>query len=125
AGNRSASTPLGRPSTKCSNGQDTANTGEADPSSCKGPPSLPYTLDQEVFPVPAGYLVLILHAHLPYVKHTEREYTLEEDWLYEAITETYIPLLLIMEGWENDGVPYRLTMSITPTLAAMLEDDLL
>ena len=75
--------------------------------------------------MPAGYLVLILHAHLPYVKHTEREYTLEEDWLYEAITETYIPLLLIMEGWENDGVPYRLTMSITPTLAAMLEDDLL
>ena len=39
-----------------------------------------------------GYLALVLHAHLPFVKHTEREHTLEEDWLYEAITETYIPL---------------------------------
>lgn len=73
----------------------------------------------------AGYLALVLHAHLPFVKHTEQEYTLEEDWLYEAITETYIPLLLTMERWEDEGIPYRLTMSITPTLAAMLEDELL
>lgn len=72
-----------------------------------------------------GYLALVLHAHLPFVKHTEREHTLEEDWLYEAITETYIPLLLTMERWEDEGIPYRLTMSITPTLAAMLEDELL
>lgn len=75
--------------------------------------------------MPDGYLCLVLHAHLPYVKHLEREYTLEEDWLYEAITETYIPLLLTMERWEEERLPYRLTMSVTPTLAAMLEDDIL
>ena len=35
-----------------------------------------------------GYLSLVLHAHLPYVRHPEYEEFLEEDWLYEAITET-------------------------------------
>lgn len=44
-----------------------------------------------------GFLALILHAHLPFVRHTDGEGKLAEDWLYEAITETYIPLLNIME----------------------------
>ena len=66
-----------------------------------------------------GYLAIVLHAHLPYVRHPEHEDFLEEDWLYEAITETYIPLLKVFEGLVNDGVDWRLTMSITPTLASM------
>src|SRR5512133_1435547 len=40
-----------------------------------------------------GYLSLVLHAHLPFVRHPEHEDFLEEDWLYEAISETYLPLL--------------------------------
>ena len=36
---------------------------------------------------PHGYLALVLHAHLPYVRHPEHPEFLEEDWLYEAITE--------------------------------------
>lgn len=59
------------------------------------------------------------------MRHNEQPVTLEEDWLYEAITETYIPILEALEGWERDGIPYRLTMSLTPTLVAMLEDELL
>src|SRR6516162_7639915 len=75
--------------------------------------------------MPLGYLCLVLHAHLPFVRHPEYDDFLEEDWLYEAITETYIPLLDIFEGLERDGVDWRLTMSVTPTLAAMLADPLL
>ena len=75
--------------------------------------------------MPLGYLSLVLHAHLPFVRHPEYEDFLEEDWLYEAITETYIPLLDVFEGLEGDGVDWRLTMSITPTLAAMFADPLL
>src|SRR5262249_26202197 len=63
--------------------------------------------------------------HLPFVRHPEYEDFLEEDWLYEAITETYIPLLDVFEGLERDGVDWRMTMSVTPTLAAMLSDPLL
>jgi len=72
-----------------------------------------------------GYLALVLHAHLPYVRHPEYEDFLEEDWLYEAITETYLPLLKIFESLVSDGVDFRITMSITPTLASMLADPLL
>lgn len=75
--------------------------------------------------MPLGHLSLVLHAHLPFVRHPEYEDFLEEDWLYEAITETYIPLLEVFEGLERDGVDWRLTMSVTPTLAAMLADPLL
>src|SRR5262245_32362262 len=72
-----------------------------------------------------GHLILFLHAHLPYVRHPEHPQFLEEDWLYEAITETYGPLLRIMEGWQKDQVPARLTMSLTPPLCEMLRDELL
>jgi 1,4-alpha-glucan branching enzyme len=72
-----------------------------------------------------GYLALILHAHLPFVRHPEHEHFLEEEWLFEAITETYIPLLQMMQRLANDGVPFKLTMSLTPTLSAMLQDELL
>ncbi len=73
----------------------------------------------------SGYLSLVLHAHLPFVRHPEHEEFLEEDWLYEAITETYIPLLWVFEGLVHSGVNFRLTMSLTPTLVAMLDDPLL
>jgi len=52
-----------------------------------------------------GYLSLILHAHLPFVRHPEHDDFLEEDWLYEAITETYIPLIKVLEGLIRDNIP--------------------
>jgi 1,4-alpha-glucan branching enzyme len=72
-----------------------------------------------------GHLSLILHAHLPFVRHPEHEKFLEETWLFEAITETYVPLLQMMERWQRDGMETRLTLTLTPTLCAMLLDPLL
>jgi 1,4-alpha-glucan branching enzyme len=72
-----------------------------------------------------GSLALILHAHLPFVRHPEHEHFLEEEWFFEAITESYIPLLRVMQRLVDDGVPFKLTMSLTPTLCAMLQDPLL
>ncbi|MFH0779172.1 MAG: 1,4-alpha-glucan branching protein domain-containing protein [Candidatus Eisenbacteria bacterium] len=72
-----------------------------------------------------GYLSLVFHAHLPYVRHPEHELFLEEDWLYESITETYIPLLNVLERLVDDKVPHGLTVSLSPTLVAMLRDPLL
>lgn len=74
---------------------------------------------------PKGYWCLQLHAHLPYVRHPEYPDFLEEDWLYEAISETYLPLLSVFEKFVEDGVDFRLTMTITPSLANMLADPLL
>ncbi|AZN41222.1 1,4-alpha-glucan branching protein domain-containing protein [Paenibacillus albus] len=72
-----------------------------------------------------GYLSIVLHAHLPYVHHPESERYIEERWLFEAITETYIPLLDMMEGLAADQVGFQLTMSLTPTLLSMLASPLL
>ncbi len=72
-----------------------------------------------------GYLALLLHAHLPFVRHPDHDDFLEEDWFFEAITESYIPLLAMMERLVRDEVPFQLTMTVTPTLCAMLQDELL
>ena len=72
-----------------------------------------------------GSFCLILHAHLPFVRHPEHEDFLEEDWLFEALTETYLPLLRMMRRLVDDGVAFKLTISLTPTLCAMLRDELL
>ena len=70
-------------------------------------------------------LALLLHAHLPFVRHPEHEHFLEEDWLFEAITETYLPLVDLMFRLAEEGVPFRLAMTVTPTLGHMLRDPLL
>jgi len=72
-----------------------------------------------------GYLILVLHAHLPYIRHPEHEYFLEENWFYEAITESYIPLLDIFERLLNDNIDFRITLSLSPALIEMFNDSLL
>ena len=72
-----------------------------------------------------GHLALVLHAHLPFVRHPEDDEFLEEEWLFEAMTETYLPLITMMHRLVRDEVPFRLTMTVTPTLCAMLQDQFL
>ncbi|MGA2864189.1 MAG: 1,4-alpha-glucan branching protein domain-containing protein [Verrucomicrobiota bacterium] len=72
-----------------------------------------------------GYLALVLHAHLPFVRHPEYAKFLEENWLFEAITESYVPVLQRLAAWEQAGLKARLTLTLTPTLCAMLRDPLL
>lgn len=75
--------------------------------------------------MPKGYLSLVLHAHLPFVRHPENEDFLEERWLYEAITETYIPLIQMLDRLQEENIPYPLTISLSPPLLSMLSDELL
>lgn len=74
---------------------------------------------------PKGYVSFVLHAHLPFIHHPESEDYLEETWLFEAISETYIPLLLNFKKLEEEKVDFRITMSITPPLLYMLDNKLL
>ena len=72
-----------------------------------------------------GYVNFVLHAHLPYIHHPESEDYLEEEWLFEAISETYIPLLLNFGKLEEEHVDFRITMTLTPPLLNMLDNKLL
>jgi len=72
-----------------------------------------------------GSLAIVLHAHLPWVRHPEHDRFLEEHWLFEAVAECYLPLLANLRAWTRDGVDWRITLGVTPTLAAMWDDPLL
>jgi len=72
-----------------------------------------------------GALAIVLHAHLPYLRLPEGKEHLEERWLFESMTECYIPLLRALENLCRDGVDFRLTISLSPPLITMLADPLL
>lgn len=72
-----------------------------------------------------GHVALILHAHLPFVRHPEHKDFLEERWLFEAISETYLPLINSFDSLLKECIDFRLTMSLTPPLLTMLKDPLL
>jgi 1,4-alpha-glucan branching enzyme len=76
-------------------------------------------------PETKGYLALTLHAHLPYIRHHDRDDYMEERWFYEAMTETYLPLIDVFERLIRDRVDFRITMSLTPTLLALCGDPLM
>lgn len=67
----------------------------------------------------------MLHCHLPFVRHPEHDYFLEENWYYEALFETYLPLLEVFEKLEKNKIPFRMTLSVSPTLLSMCLDPLL
>ncbi|WP_312114086.1 1,4-alpha-glucan branching protein domain-containing protein [Brevibacillus reuszeri] len=72
-----------------------------------------------------GFLSLVLHAHLPYVRHGDRDDYLEERWVYESMLESYIPLLLVFDKLLADGIDFRMTLAVSPTLLSMLDDELI
>ncbi len=75
--------------------------------------------------MPSGYLALVLHAHLPYIRHPEYDNFLEESWLFEAITESYIPLLQCFQRLVDEQIHFRITVSLSPPLVTMLRDPFL
>jgi 1,4-alpha-glucan branching enzyme len=71
-----------------------------------------------------GALALVLHGHLPYVRSREAG-SLEEDWYFQALIESYLPLLEALERCQAQGLRPRLTMSLSPTLLSLLIDPVL
>ncbi len=48
-----------------------------------------------------------------------------EEWVHEAIAETYVPLLNSLYDLRDESVNFRLTVSVTPILAEQLADPLI
>ncbi|MBI4491801.1 MAG: DUF1957 domain-containing protein [Chloroflexi bacterium] len=68
-----------------------------------------------------GAFTFVLHSHLPYARQAGR-WPHGEEWIHEAASETYLPLLIALHDLRDAGVPYRLTVGITPVLAEQLAD---
>ena len=70
----------------------------------------------------SGYLAIVLNAHTPYIHHIKPQLHNDDYWLFDHILDSYFPLLDMMERLYTEGVPYRLTLSLSPTLLEMLAD---
>ena len=69
-----------------------------------------------------GYFGLILHGHIPWCKKSGR-WPAGEEWLFEAMNETYIPLLNFLRDFKEKGIKTAITINITPILAEQLADE--
>jgi 1,4-alpha-glucan branching enzyme len=85
-----------------------------------------------------GELAIVLHTHMPYVEsggewphpgnppHGSNwegfgTWPFGEEWLWEAIATSYLPLLDVLESHAAPGEPPPLTLSLTPVLCDQLE----
>ena len=72
-----------------------------------------------------GKIHLLLHAHLPFVREPDYDRFLEENWFFEAMAETYLPLVQMLWRLQEKGVPGTLNLSVSSSLLAMMTDPLL
>ncbi len=66
-------------------------------------------------------VAFVLHAHLPWVRKAGA-HPVGEEWLHQAASESYLPLLDVLERLAADGHRDVLTLGITPVLAEQLAD---
>jgi 1,4-alpha-glucan branching enzyme len=68
-----------------------------------------------------GAFTFVLHSHIPYCRRAGR-WPHGEEWLHEAASETYLPLLMGLRDLQQRAVPFRLTLGMTPILCEQLAD---
>ena len=71
-----------------------------------------------------GAFTFVLHSHLPYAREAGM-WPHGEEWVHEAMSETYLPLLNALYDLKEEGFKYRITVSVTPILAEQLDDELI
>ena len=75
-----------------------------------------------------GLLIIHLHAHLPYIRKRVsygesgfwQPMGYPPEWFHEAVKDTYVPLILMFENLIKEGVDFRISMDISPTLSNMM-----
>ena len=76
----------------------------------------------------AKKLSIVVVAHQPYIRHTEGEnspYAQQNDILFGAISQTYIPMINMLHKFEEEGVNAKFSLVLSPVLCAMLDDKLI
>ncbi len=68
-----------------------------------------------------GAFTFVLHTHIPYCRLAGR-WPHGEEWIHQALAETYVPLLDALYDLRADQVSFRLTTSLTPVLTEQLAD---
>jgi 1,4-alpha-glucan branching enzyme len=69
-----------------------------------------------------GAFTFVLHSHIPYTRQAGR-WPHGEEWVHEAASETYIPLLNHLNDFQEAGIPAKITLELTPILVEQLADE--
>ncbi len=69
----------------------------------------------------SGNFALMLHSHIPYCRKSG-VWPAGEEWLFEAMNETYIPLLSMLRRFQQQGKHPKIMIGIVPILAEQLND---
>ncbi|HEY4000035.1 MAG TPA: hypothetical protein VGO93_14265, partial [Candidatus Xenobia bacterium] len=75
-----------------------------------------------------GWLIFHLHAHMPFLPGRINYGTTgfwrpggyPEEWYHEAVRSTYIPLIETFDRLMGEGVDFKMSMDISPTVTAMM-----
>jgi 1,4-alpha-glucan branching enzyme len=68
-----------------------------------------------------GFFSLVLHTHMPYVRKNGA-FPVGEDWLYQAMSDTYLPLIEMLRRLESEGATPGVGLTVTPILSEQLAD---
>lgn len=68
-----------------------------------------------------GYFCLVLHSHIPYTKNAGK-WPFGEEWLYEAMAETYVPVLDVLADLSRRALNTTVCIGISPVLMEQLAD---
>lgn len=80
-----------------------------------------------------GKMIFHLHAHLPFIWERINYGTsgywrpggYVEEWFHEAMRETYIPLVRTFDQLIAEGVDFKISIDISPTLCSMMRNPIL
>ena len=73
-------------------------------------------------------LSIVIVAHQPFFRHVTGENEIpgqENDLLFGAISQTYIPLIDMLHRFEEEGIKSKFSIVLSPSLCAMLSDEVL
>lgn len=127
-------TPISNP---VQTGRETAGRGSVNYVSFPQPQDHPTNRPIESIKNTAGYsvgqMILHLHAHLPFIWERINYGTsgywrpggYVEEWYHEAMRETYVPLVRMFDQLLSEGVDFKLSMDISPTLCNMMRNPVL
>ena len=68
-----------------------------------------------------GTLCVVLHTHLPWLAG-HGTWPVGEEWLHQAWSASYLPLVEVLHGLADEGRTGLVSLGLTPTLAAQLDD---
>lgn len=72
---------------------------------------------------PNGYLMLVLNGHPPTARRRDSDLAEERGWGCQFVSESFLPLVSLWDQLADEGVAFRMSLSLTPSLGRLWADE--